>query len=234
MQISDYQALDGKYTRPTVSELLRRDIDDFATEFKKSNRLLRRAQSGELSPDTFGRYLRSIHYLLLHTPIHLSTAEDLARRSGHLDLAEYFAHKRAEEDGHDRWAEADISGFAKSFGVTVPDEPVPQMRAIVDANDATIRTNPFLYLAYVLFAEYSLLVLGPEWISALAENCGIPASFVTAVGNHVELDKNHVAEGCAEIDALVDEGQKDALRGALAGMMERFSRFCDGLCDVSA
>jgi len=178
--------------------------------------------------------LRSIHYLLRHTPIHLSTAEEHARRSGHADLAEYFAHKRAEEDGHDRWAEADISGFARTFGVRVPEEPTPAMRAIVDANGATIRTDPFLYLAYVLFAEYSLLVLGPEWMRALAENCGIPASFVTAVGNPVELDKNHVAEGCAEIDALVDERHSDALRGALAGMMERFSRFCDGLCDVPA
>lgn len=232
MQQIHRHAFESTGARPTASELLRADIDEFAAKFKRSSPLIRRAQSGELSPDTFGRYLRSIHYLLCHTPIHLSLAEERAMHLGHVELAKYFAHKRGEEDGHDRWAEADISAFARTFRVAVPDEPTPAMRAIVDANDATIRTDPFLYLAYVLFAEYSLLVLGPEWITAVGENCGIPASFMTAVGNHVELDRNHVAEGCAEIDGLVEERQSDALRAALAGMTERFSRFCDGLCDV--
>jgi pyrroloquinoline quinone (PQQ) biosynthesis protein C len=175
--------------------------------------------------------LCSIHYLLRHTPIHLSLAETRSRQLGHDELAAFFAHKRAEEDGHHRWAEADMSRFAERFNISIPTDPSPTMRALVDANTDTVMDDPFLYLAYILLTEYFVVRTGSEWIAALSENCGIPASMVTAVGNHAELDKDHVEEGCAEIDALVGPERVDSVRRALGGMIDRLRAFSEDLCD---
>jgi hypothetical protein len=210
---------------------MREDIDAFADDVRKTSRLLQLARTGKLSPHALGRYLRSIHYLLLHTPIHLSLAERCAIERGHPDLARYFALKRDEETGHDRWAEADIARLTDRFGVVVPEDPMPAMKVLVDANASTIRENPVLYLAYILFAEYFMVVIGPEWLRAVREKCGVPESLMSAIGNHVELDQDHVEEGCAEIDTLVDVRCAREMREALRGMTRRFSAFCDELCE---
>lgn len=225
-----YTQIPQEESKTTVSARLRRDIDEFADSVRRSNPLLTRARAGELTPETVGRYLRGIHHLLRHTPIHLSLAEERARTLGHFELADYYAEKRAEEDGHDRWAQSDIRGISAKFGVSVHEEPIPAAKTIVRGNAETIERSPFFYLAYVLFAEYFMVVMGPEWLGALAENCGIPPSLMTAIGNHVELDQAHVLEGCAEIDSLVHWDQADALRLELRGMTERFAAFCEALC----
>jgi hypothetical protein len=232
MQHTDVQHFHSSGSAPTISALLRRDIDEYAAEARKTNRLLQRARTGELAPYALGRYLRSIHYLLRHTPIHLSLAEQRANELGHTEVAEYFALKRAEEAGHDRWAEADMERFAAKFNVAIPTEHSAIMMALVAANEAVIRNNPLHYLGYILFAEYFMVVMGPEWLRALAENCGVPGSLMTAIGNHVELDKDHVEEGCAEIDALVSIEYADSFRMELRGMMGRFAAFCDDLCET--
>jgi hypothetical protein len=219
----------GERTPASVSEILLRDIDAFAADAQSTNSLFRLANTGALSPGTFGRYLRSIHYLLRHTPIHLDLAEECARRAGHALLAEYFARKRAEEEGHDRWAEDGIEGLARHFGVDVPDEPTPAMRAIIAANAAGIAEDPHYYLAYIMFAEYFVVVAGPGWVGALAEKCGISRALTSAIGNHIELDREHVAEGCSEIDAFIAPEHAERMRRAVDGMMKRLSAFGDEL-----
>lgn len=234
MQNADLHETSAVRPRRTVSELLRHDIDAFVVEFRRTSRLLRRTNQGELSPETLGRYLRSLHYLIRHTLIHLSLAEERARALGYTELAAHFAHKRIEEEGHDRWAEADMKRLAELFGVSVPDDPTPEMRVVVAANEKLIIDDPHAYLAYMLFAEYVTVAVGPEWLTSLAANCGIPSSVLTVIGKHIELDKEHVVEGCGEIDCLVCVWQADSLRQSLQGMTERFSAFFDGLCAAQA
>jgi hypothetical protein len=230
VQISNLQDFGGSHAGPTISEILRRDIDEFAEQFRANSELLRRARNGALSPDVIGRYLRSLQYLIRNTMVHLSLAEARARAIGQDDLASHFAAKRGEEQGHDRWAEADIARLCERFAVEVPAEPSAGMVAIVEANTKIVQEQPRLYLAYMLFAEYITVVLGPEWLSALADKCGIPADTMTVVNKHVELDKDHATEGCTAIDDFFDAAPTDAVRVALRGMMERFAAFCDGLC----
>jgi hypothetical protein len=235
VQISNLQDFGGRRAGPTISDILRRDIDEFADRFRARSELLRRARNGALSPDLVGRYLRSLQYLIRNTIVHLSLAEARAKALGQDDLAAHFAAKRSEEQGHDRWAEADIARLCERFVVAVPDEPSPGIVAIVEANTRIVHDEPRVYLAYMLFAEYITVVLGPEWLSALADKCGIPVDYMTVVDKHVELDKDHATEGCMAIDDFFDASPSDAARVALRGMMERFTAFCDGLCaDVTA
>ena len=48
-------------------------------------------------------------------------------------------------------------------------------------------------------------MIGPRWLALLEERCGVPQSSMTAVGNHVELDREHAEEGFAVIDDLVGD-----------------------------
>ena len=51
---------------------------------------------------------------------------------------------------------------------------------------------------------------------------------MTAVGNHVELDRDHAEESFGIIDDLVGDPRKIAsMREALAVVLEHFDEFCE-------
>lgn len=216
------------------SEQLKNDIDDYVAASRRESRLLREARNGKLPSSAIGRYFASIHYLLKQTPVHLEFARERALAVGEIELARYFEHKFAEEQGHAAWAEADIAKLAEVFGVAAIQEPVPGIVKITKNTRAAIERDPFLYLPYILFAEYFTVKFGPDLIGAFARYCGVPTDAMTAVGNHVELDRDHVTEGCKEIDALVsDEGRHEALRDMLRDTMQRVTAFYDELCEAA-
>jgi len=213
-----------------ISEVLCRDIEEYADALRQSP-LLVRARAGLVTPAAVGRYLASIHYLLTQTPVHLTLARELATRSGDAALASYFARKLGEEQSHHEWAESDQALLAERFGPVAIQEPAATMFALVRNTLSLIETDPQLYLAYILFAEYFTVVIGPEWVTALKERCGIPEAALSAITQHVELDQHHVAEGRQEIDQLVsDEHFHTPMREALRSTMRHFSAFCDDLC----
>jgi hypothetical protein len=220
-----------------ISEVLRNDIDEYAARLR-SCRLLEKARRGEVDPVMMGRYLASLHYLFSQTDAHLALAERESRARGQVALAHYFANKRREELGHEKWAENDITTVAAithrpELPATVrPSAAVVELMAFV--RDSLAR-EPLVYVAYIFFAEYLTVKLGPEWVAALEHKCGIPASAVTAASNHVELDKGHVDEGCRELDQLVvDESLHAPLRGMVSESMRYFSVFFDDVCDAAA
>lgn len=217
-----------------VSDILRSDIDRYVSEFRASNRLLGAARSGRVTPSVVVRYLTSLRYLLGLTPAHLSIAGARAAALGHTGLASYFAGKVEEEVGHDQWAEADARRIAAVFGAEPPSGPAATILALVRRTRDAIEHDPFSYIAYILFAEYFTVTVGPEWMTALVENCGIPMAALTVVSRHVELDGEHAAEGCREIDALVEEQSLPSLRAMLRDTMQGFSAFCDELCEAAA
>jgi hypothetical protein len=214
-----------------ISSILKQDIDRYVGELRSTRPLLARARAGTLPPATIGKYISSIHYLLTQTPVHLRLAEQRARDLGAQELAAYFATKRADEDGHHEWAESDLAHLRDAFGEAVgAPSPAQAMLALVEQTRAAISEDPYSYLAYILFAEYFTVTIGPEWLGALHASCGVPSSAMTSVANHVELDKHHVLEGCREIDAIVtDEGRHASLRSLLAATITRFSSFCQEL-----
>ena len=77
--------------------------------------LLLAARAGRVSPLTVAKYLRSVLYLVRHTPVHLALAQKSAEARGALELARFFAHKAGEEQGHDAWAESDLREMRGRF-----------------------------------------------------------------------------------------------------------------------
>ncbi|HEX5035315.1 MAG TPA: hypothetical protein VFW62_12620, partial [bacterium] len=81
-------------------------------------------------------------------------------------------------------------------------------RRLVEYIGQVIEQDPLLYLTYVLFSEYFTVIAGPEWLALLEKNCGIPASSMSVVGKHSELDKEHTREDIDVIDRLMNPSVK--------------------------
>jgi hypothetical protein len=163
--------------------------------------------------------------------LHLKLAQERSTEMGFGALAVHFEQKLAEEGGHDRWAEDDLASL-RTMSSELPEAgPLASMKALVDYIEKTIRGAPSSYLAYILFAEYLTVLVGPEWLALLEERCALPSSSMTVIGNHVELDRDHVSDGLRAIDAVVsDAGYLPAMRDTLHQSMRHFDAFCDELC----
>jgi hypothetical protein len=212
-----------------ISQVLKSDIDSYAAHVRETSTLLARARAGTLPVSAVGKYFASIHYLLTQTPVHLALAEERARELGAKDLARYFETKSKEERDHHEWAEADRRRLGEVFGDDIARAvPAKSILELMAQTRTAIGEDPYSYLAYILFAEYFTVVLGPEWLAALETGCGIPPRAMTSIANHVELDKAHVLEGCREIDFIVkDTGRDASLRRLLSATFARFTSFCE-------
>lgn len=196
--------------------------------------LLLSAQRGEVPPEAVARYLSSVLFLVQHTPIHLELARATAEAEGALELARYFGHKAVEEQGHDAWAEADLQQLGARFGeLALSPQPCPAIRALVAELSRGIREEPAAYLAYILFAEYITVLMGPIWVGALQKHCGVPQEALTVVSRHAELDREHVADCLAELEGLLVDADPARVRALLSLSIHHFEAFCDELCEAA-
>jgi len=137
--------------------------------------------------------------------------------------------KLSEEAGHDKWAEADLLTLNADPG----DRGVqPSIRELVDYIHNIIDREPILYLAYILFAEYLTVSVGPKWLHLLEEKCKVSSGAMSVVAKHIELDKFHVEEALDCIDDLVgDPAKLPLLREVLRASMAYFERFMTELAN---
>lgn len=209
-----------------ISGVLRNDIEAYVREARATNPMYRRVSEGSLEREKVGRYLVNVLHLLRHTPPYLERARERARELGYQALADYFDQKIDEEVGHDQWAVSDIQHFTTVLNVQCRDVVMPSLASMLAYLRDLIDEDPTLYLAYILFAEYVTVLEGPELLKLLEERCGIPQQYMSAIGNHVELDKEHVEEGLDAIDALVgDPAYLSPMRQALRRSIRYFDGF---------
>jgi hypothetical protein len=136
-----------------------------------------------------------------------------------------------EEHGHDAWAESDLRAMGTHFGAVVVAERAPcrAILALVQDLERAIASAPSSYLAYILFAEYITVLMGPVWVNALREHCGVPAEALSVVSRHADLDREHVAECVSEFDALLATSEAERTFETLRLSMRHFESFCDEL-----
>jgi hypothetical protein len=205
-----------------IGDALRLEIEQYAAAMRTSNALYTRAAEGRLSRAHLSCYLSNVRALVGSTIPHLDRAVQRSRALGLSSLAAHYVHKAEEEVGHEAWAERDL----KRLNAVRDVDLLPSMKAILAANESTIDEDPSLYLAYILFSEYLIVLLGGEWLALLEDRCGIPIAAMTVVGNHVELDRGHTEEALDHIDTLVADPRKlDRMRAVVRGAIRRFEEF---------
>jgi hypothetical protein len=216
-----------------ICEQLKVDIESYASRLRASQ-LFGLAKQGEITPAAMAEYVANLRLLVFETDGNLRLAEARAKELGRPDLAAFFARKRGEEVGHERWADHDISRLRGQFGVNRDVGSSPAIGALLEYLREVIREEPVNYLAYMLLAEYVTVLVGPEFLALLDEHCGIPPTSLTVIGHHVELDREHVAEGLEQIgSAVTDVRWSSSMRETLSRSMEYFDRFWGEICEVA-
>lgn len=213
-----------------IAEEIKRDVEDWAAAVLRENRLLGRARQGQLPPRSAATYLESVRYLTSRTVPNLATAAEVAAARGRPALAAYFREKVDEEIGHDRWAEADLAHFDDAMveALWVPDG----MRSLVDYQRSLAQRDPTAMLVHCFWAEYHVVLLAEEWLSAL-EVSGFPRAGFTFVTKHAEADAGHASEGLRELQQLIlPSDDHAALRCVVAESSAHFDRFCEEVCDA--
>ena len=209
-----------------IGDALRTLLDAYSGSMRATNPLYLSAHEGRFTPVMLTYYLDNVRHLVEHTPIHLAQARDRAARTGHTDLQAHFSVKLHEEVGHDQWAVSDLEQARARFGATPAPARSTEMRSLIGFIEDTIDRDPHLYLAYILFVEYVVAAMGPEWIEVLHERCGISPDMMTVIGKHAELDAHHYEDGIEIIDELVtDPTMLPAMRRTLAETIRRFEAF---------
>lgn len=210
-----------------IANALRVEIERYAARMKRANPLFLKAEDGTFTPACMVHYLTNIRHMVWLGQLYIVRARDRARTLGDQSLFEHYEHKRAEELGHEDWADRDIKRISTAARASASPDILPSIHELVAFLGAIIDEDPALYLSYVLFAEYLIVLLGPEWLRMLDERCGIPRSSMTVIGNHIELDREHVEEALDQIDALVGDPRKlPRMRAVLLDVLAYFDRFC--------
>lgn len=209
-----------------IADALGSEIERYAAAMPRRNALYVGAAEGRLTPEKAAYYLFNVRHLVRHTPVHVQRARERALELGEHALAEHWAGKQVEERGHDRWADDDLDRLRDGFGVGPSSQCSPALLGLIRRNQEVIERDPALYLAYALFVEYLVVLLGPTWLALLEERCGLPASAFSVIGKHAELDREHTAEGLEAIDALVEDPAKlGPMREVLRETFALFDRF---------
>jgi len=217
-----------------ISEYLKHDIEVYASELRRSSRLLQLARLGEVTAEAMAVYVANLRLLVRETEVNLRLAQRRATELGRSDLATFFAHKRDEELGHERWADDDMDRLKSQFAAKASDEDSPAISGLLDYLRTAIEDEPYRYLAYMLLAEYVTVLVGPELLALLEGRCGIPSASLTVIGRHAELDREHTSEGLRQIDdAVVDMSYLGVMRETIRTSMGYFNSFWNEICSIA-
>lgn len=206
-------------------------IDAWSERLMRESKLARVAGEGALGPRALALYLESLRYVFLNSQQNLATAAARSRALQFEDLAAHFDEKVVEERGHEAWAQRDLTRLPKQ--ATERLQPAQGSRRLVALQQELIAEHPICFLAYAVWAEYFTAMLGPAWLSMLAQS-GYEREDVTAVANHVEADSEHAELGLAALDRLW-RGEPDAaiVIAAITRAQRAFETFCDEIGDVA-
>jgi pyrroloquinoline quinone (PQQ) biosynthesis protein C len=186
----------------SLAEQMKQAIERYATELAERTPIAGLCRRGELTPRAMALYLESLRYLFANSERNLVLAADRCDLLGRSELAQYFRRKSSEEQGHDRWAIADLARLpaAATDGV----RPARAVVTLVELQAEFILNEPLCFVAYLQWTEYFSVYVGDMWLDALAMS-GYPRAQVTAIYNHLETDRDHSATGFREIDALAQD-----------------------------
>ncbi len=208
------------------SRALASEIQEFSQRMLRTVPLFAEARNGRITNHELTVYLANIKFLLSHTDHCITRARDRSREFGLAKLAAFYDDKLEEENGHEAWANDDLRLREKdpqdsSF------RPSLHLENLMRFIKASIDKSPASYLGYVLLTEFFTVEAGGPWLADLDKYCGIRPNSMSAIANHVELDKHHILDDFALIDEyFTDETSRQELLAVARPAMKYFESFC--------
>ena len=207
---------------------LKASIEECAGRLRNQSPLGQVVRAGQLTPRALALYLTSLRHLFEHSYPHLQLAAERAAACGLPELAEYLVQRSHEERGHDAWANSDLAKLPDSLTKDV--QPAAAIVRLIELQRLLIAKHPLCFVAYFIWAEYLTVLLGDEWLEALAKY-GYDRSKLSAVAKHLDADREHAAVGFTELDRLWHgEPELEALVESVERAHRVFEEFCDEIC----
>lgn len=214
----------------SLARTLKADIDAWGERMKRSP-LIELARAGSLSQRAVALYLTSLQELFTHSQHNLRHARARSEALQLRALEQYFRSKCHEEHGHEQWAADDLSKLPQAAAEGVA--PASGVMRLIQLQRTLLSEHPMCFVIYVVWAEYLTVLLGDEWLDALAV-CGYERAAVSAVSNHVEADRDHAEHGFEVLDQLWDgEPSLPRLVECLRRAQHAFEAFCEEICQES-
>ncbi|SMF73222.1 hypothetical protein [Pseudobacteriovorax antillogorgiicola] len=214
--------------------VLHQHVESVYHDMKLNNRFYAKIFKEAVDVDYLSIWTTGILALVQHTPLHLNLARKISQERNLNELERYFANKIPEEQGHDEWAIRDLD-LQRSYKpqLSIEELPVlPEMHCMIRFIENTIRADPKMYLAYIFFAEYMTVLSTPDLIEGLESNSGISGKAISILGNHADLDKEHVSHWTSEVSDIIDfEKDKDSLIGVIDQAAKLYITFCNAIFD---
>lgn len=213
---------------------LKKRIEDYRAFLVRDDPFNRDLLSGKGSIDAIACFLVDVHHLAQHTPIRLKLA--IKASAGHPLLQSYLKNKFLKEQGHDQRALDDLAHLSRSNSIG-KSSVSPEMSAFVGHIECLIREDPYLYRPYIFFAEYLVVIYGPEMTRGM-EASSFGSGSLTVIENHSDLDKDHVDESEQILTRLVVEttyeGKFLAVIDETIRLHKKFGLSCQGVCHEAA
>jgi thiaminase len=157
-----------------------------------------RLLAGAITVDEYASFLVQTYLYVRHTrPLLQRAARRLSNVTDRPELAELFQRKADEEDGHERWALADLCAIGRSPDEARRASPTPAVSAYIAWNSFTVECGSpvaFLGTAYVL--EALSAARAAETVKNLVARSGFPGieRAVVFLRGHAEADTDHVEQ----------------------------------------
>lgn len=185
----------------SISYDLKRQIQLFWERVKVDSAFYNKIKSGTISGDEIGRLLAATRFLVSQTPHCLDLAISHSEGS---DLRNYFSQAKVEEVGHDLWAEEDIRQAKKIFE-NIDTTLSPKMEDFVTWIKELIKEDTYLYVPYILWAEYLVVVSNGDLVHDLKTKCDIDERIISVFVKHAVLDVEHTSGDSKMIEKIVNE-----------------------------
>lgn len=173
-----------------TNEILKKKIEHICVDLYEAHPWFIQARSGETKKGQVFRYLRDVHFILSQSTRHLLVAAHTARKENRAELSKFFLEKIKEEEGHEKWAAADIQKMGQSIENGF--DRTEAANDLMEFIDLLVTEYPRGYLLYVCLVEYLTVSAGAMWIKDVVNQCGLDPNGLSVIGNHVILDKDHV------------------------------------------
>ena len=166
---------------------------------------------GRVSMPAYGAFLAQAWHHVRHTVPLLRAARDaLPGRLAWLRGA--FDEYVAEEAGHDDWILADLAACGIDSDRVRASRPAPATEVMVAyAYDTIARGNPIGFLGMVHVLEGTSVALALAAADRIQTGLGLPDAAFSYLRSHGTLDLEHTRHFADLIDALDEEGDREAI-----------------------
>jgi len=187
-----------------------------AREYLLGAPVIRRALAGDVTRELYVAFLTEAYHHVRHTvPLLMAVGAPTADRPAWLRDA--LLHYLEEEAGHDEWILNDIARAGGDRAAAAASQPSVATEAMVAyAYDTVMRRNPLGFFGMVHVLEGTSAALALHAADGIQRALGLPASALTYLRSHGELDQQHVNDLGAILERLADEDRAAVIRCARA------------------